>query len=369
MMAPRVGFEDLVPVEQDDGPSPVVAIRYRQEYVEAMNLFRAVLVANEMSQRALELTAEAVDMNPANYTAWEFRRRCLKALGSDLHAELRFTEETAYDNPKNYQIWFHRRAVVELLGDPAAELAFINNVLTEDMKNYHAWTYRQWVLMTFGDSHGLWAGELESVHHMLQLDHYNNSAWNQRWFTVSNIHRASWPLPAADVRRELDYAFAWLEKDIHNESPWTYIRGLMRTRAPTAAPLPTVPASDVAPPLTPGSSGGGNGGNEKEATWRFRSFPSLKRKMLALKAGSEAECVPLLGLLLEAYECDMHAVESGGGGALAGEGDDGESEGDAAAALVAAEEVCRALESADAVRAGYWQRRRTRLGRALGSIL
>lgn len=93
-----------------------------------------------------------IDQNPAHYTAWEFRRKCLKALKKDLVAELRFievctttpyrttTQHTharththtcvcalfaqgiAYDSPKNYQIWYHRRAVVELLGDPSAEL-------------------------------------------------------------------------------------------------------------------------------------------------------------------------------------------------------------------------------------------------------
>ena len=78
---------------------------------------------------------EVVEANPANYTGWQYRRRCLEALGSDLVQELRFTEESAYDNPKNYQIWFHRRAVVKLLGDPSAELAFVGNVLLEDGKS------------------------------------------------------------------------------------------------------------------------------------------------------------------------------------------------------------------------------------------
>jgi hypothetical protein len=102
---------NLQNILQDDGPNPVVEIRYTDEYRELMDLFRAVVKANEMSERALALTAEVVESNPANYTAWQYRRECLKALGSDLRQELRFSEATAYDNPKNYQIWFHRRAV------------------------------------------------------------------------------------------------------------------------------------------------------------------------------------------------------------------------------------------------------------------
>lgn len=75
---------------------------------------------------------------------------------------------------------YHRRAVVERLGDPSAEFAFLGNVLLEDGKNYHAWSYRQWLLNTFGKSHGLWDGELDRLHNLLSIDHYNNSAWNQR---------------------------------------------------------------------------------------------------------------------------------------------------------------------------------------------
>jgi len=109
-------------IPQNDGPYPVVSIRYTSEFSATMDLFRAVLASGELSSRALKLTAEVVEANPANYTGWAYRRRCLEALGSDLHVELRFTEATAYDNPKNYQIWFHRRAIVERLGDPSAGL-------------------------------------------------------------------------------------------------------------------------------------------------------------------------------------------------------------------------------------------------------
>ena len=80
----RDGWGDVEPVPQDDGPNPVVAINYAPEFREAMDLFRAVLKSGERSKRALLLTAEVVEMNPANYTAWQYRRRCLEALKSDL---------------------------------------------------------------------------------------------------------------------------------------------------------------------------------------------------------------------------------------------------------------------------------------------
>jgi len=376
------GWEDLAPLPQDDGPNPVVAIQYTDEYRELMDLFRAVMHANELSERALILTADVVEANPANYTAWQYRRQCLKALGSDLRKELRFSEATAYDNPKNYQIWFHRRAIVELLGDPAAELPFISNVLLEDAKNYHAWSYRQWVLSTYGDEHNLWDGELGSCHSLLLLDHYNNSAWNMRWFVVSRTtatsalqaagecgqgsttetspqpspqqqsSSSSSPLPPptppvppptylravspdawsdAVVLREVAYCFSWIEKAPGNESPWSYLRGLMRARRPRGKKL-AEEEEEVESEAAKSGEGGG---------WRFAQFPSLKERVLALRDGGEngGTCIPLLGLLLEILQDE--AVQA--------------SSGEAAAFLWAeVKAVCAQLAALDAVREPYW---------------
>lgn len=61
--------------------------------------------------RALELTKEALRLNAANYTVWQYRRDILKALNTDFEEELAYTE--MIDNPKNYQVWYHRRVIVE----------------------------------------------------------------------------------------------------------------------------------------------------------------------------------------------------------------------------------------------------------------
>lgn len=117
----EVDWSDIIPIEQDDGPNPIVSIAYNAEFKRLMGLFRAVIFKEELSLRVLSLTEEVLEINPANYTAWQYRRDCLKATGADLCDERRYMDNFAEDNPKNYQIWFHRRAIVELLGDGSME--------------------------------------------------------------------------------------------------------------------------------------------------------------------------------------------------------------------------------------------------------
>lgn len=45
---------------------------------EVHSYFRAIQQRNETSKRALQLTAHVIEHNSANYTAWYYRRRCLK---------------------------------------------------------------------------------------------------------------------------------------------------------------------------------------------------------------------------------------------------------------------------------------------------
>ncbi|KAF4726693.1 hypothetical protein FOZ62_011515, partial [Perkinsus olseni] len=141
------------------------------------NYFRAVIEAGEASRRAFDLTAEVIDLNAANYTAWYWRRKCLEELADDelLQGELEFTREWATDSPKNYQVWFHRRWVVQRLFDkqllskpdevmPATatddgsagsvfsyqEFDFTAEALSEDAKNLNAWSHRMFVVRLFG---------------------------------------------------------------------------------------------------------------------------------------------------------------------------------------------------------------------------
>nr|CAH8821189.1 unnamed protein product [Trichobilharzia regenti] len=99
----RKEWNDITPVPQDDNGRHIVNIAYSEEFVDAHDYFRAVLLKNELSERTFSLTSEILLMNPANYTAWEYRRRIIKEISSDLNAELRFVGSLIEEYSKNYQ--------------------------------------------------------------------------------------------------------------------------------------------------------------------------------------------------------------------------------------------------------------------------
>jgi protein farnesyltransferase/geranylgeranyltransferase type-1 subunit alpha len=107
-----------------------------------MDVFRYLSFKQEYSERGFELTVSLLDINPASYTVWQYRRECLQELNKDLNDELDFLDEFAAENPKNYQIWHHRRVVSEWLGSGERELQFTAELFADDAKNYHAWAHR-----------------------------------------------------------------------------------------------------------------------------------------------------------------------------------------------------------------------------------
>lgn len=88
-LASNLHWTDITPLAQDDGPEPhVVPIAYSAQFTETMNYFRAIVKKQELSRRALALTALAIKCNNANYSAWYYRRLCLYHLNEDLRAEV-----------------------------------------------------------------------------------------------------------------------------------------------------------------------------------------------------------------------------------------------------------------------------------------
>jgi len=219
-LSKREEWKDVQPVHQDDGPNPVCVIAYTPQFQETMDYFRAILQKNEKSDRALELTAEVISLNPANYTVWYYRRLLLKEMKKDLKQELEYVTKIGLLNSKNYQIWYHRRAIVELCNDISGEFDFTSKAIEEDNKNYHAWAHRQWIIETYNQ----WDQELDYVDSLLKDDFRNNSVWNQRYFVVSRNNTK--PLSKETIDIEINYAVEFIRKAPNNQSPWTYLRGL-----------------------------------------------------------------------------------------------------------------------------------------------
>merc|ERR1740129_927564 len=187
----RPEWKDVEPVPQVDGPKPLAVIRYPPGFEEVHNYFRAIQQRDELSERALRLTADVIEHNSANYTAWYYRRRCLTQLGSDLQAELAFADGWSRDSPKNYQVWYHRRWLISAIAEQLRskenhdeeirmlgerELDYHLGVMQvhDAFKNYNGWSHRQFVVQNFG----LWEKELDFVTDLIRLDVRNNSAWN-----------------------------------------------------------------------------------------------------------------------------------------------------------------------------------------------
>ena len=100
-----------------------------------------------------------------------------------------------------------------------------------DAKNYHVWSYRQWLVRHFG----LWETELRDVEVLLGRDVRNNSAWNHRWFVVfgredvvGEGESKGKGVGEEVVEREIGVAKEAIRLAPQNQSPWSYLRGVLR---------------------------------------------------------------------------------------------------------------------------------------------
>ncbi|KAF7344501.1 hypothetical protein MSAN_01932000 [Mycena sanguinolenta] len=243
----RPEWADVVPIPQYEKANPLAPILYSEEYKDATDYLRAVVKSGEKSERVLQLTEHVIRLNPAHYSAWQYRYETVVAIQWPLETEIALMDELADKYLKTYQVWHHRRLILTLSKEAREELAFVAKILQQDEKNYHTWAHRQWILAFYNDD-ALWAGELDFVDTMMNKDVRNNSVWHHRFFVVfqSGVREGEENRERV-VRRELIYTKQNISLAPNNASAWNYLRGVLEF---TKLPLSTV-ATFVTPYTVP----------------------------------------------------------------------------------------------------------------------
>ncbi|CAB4060574.1 FNTA [Lepeophtheirus salmonis] len=216
----RDEWKDVVPIKQSDDDN-VARINYTDKFRDVYGYIWAIFAKKEISKRALDLTKDAAELNPSNYTVWHYRRLLLDELGVDLNVERDYCRDIMEENPKCYQVWEHRKKLVEKTNDPSKELRFTEIILAKDAKNYHAWQHRLWVVCTYK----LFDEEINYTDRLLKDDIYNNSAWNHRHAVMDLLENGEFSGNA--LQSEVNFALEAIESVVDNESSWSYLTTLL----------------------------------------------------------------------------------------------------------------------------------------------
>ncbi|KAF7491380.1 Protein farnesyltransferase/geranylgeranyltransferase type-1 subunit alpha [Sarcoptes scabiei] len=235
MYKDRPEWSDIEPMPQNEGDDPIFVIKYTPQYEDTYNYFRAIQVKQEYSERAFQLTTDCVRFNPCNYTVWNYRRCLLEKLNKNLMDEMTYIHKVIFENQKNYQVWEHQKFLLRVIKEKidSKELEeieyeniasifkkFIRIILKQDdSKNYHAWQQLQWFIKFWNK----FDDELKFSEEMIQYDFRNNSAWNHRFFVISNTTGFTDTI----ARDECEYTIDLIRLGPNNESSWNYLIGVV----------------------------------------------------------------------------------------------------------------------------------------------
>ncbi|CCH41018.1 hypothetical protein BN7_555 [Wickerhamomyces ciferrii] len=218
-------WDDIEPLPIDVEGVQVSQILYSDEYRQVLGLLRALQSQKEYSERALFITQEAIKLNAAHYTVWQYRYHNIIELGKDIEEELEWVEDIALDNIKNYQIWNYRQLLLKKqeTPNPKKEFPLIQVMLDDDPKNYHVWSHRKWLVQFFNK----YDEELPFVDYFIEHDVYNNSAWSHRFFTIfSQVEKSGKAITDEIFEEEVEYTKDQIKIAPQNVSSWNYLIGL-----------------------------------------------------------------------------------------------------------------------------------------------
>ena len=221
--APSLDFAallpDLKPIPQDDGVRPLAQIAYSDSYTEAMSYLRALMAANELSQRTLTVTDYIIASNPAHYTCWGFRlkalfhvartHQALPAVSVEKSVE-KGEEEGAGGDKSDSRVEDEEGADTEKAGGVVEgqetelqwlerEIGYLDKIAVQHEKNYQIWHHRQMVMDRIGEVLGsVGAGRMIGIEEnqklrgmvrseqaftgkMFDLDSKNYHVWSYRY--------------------------------------------------------------------------------------------------------------------------------------------------------------------------------------------
>lgn len=241
-------WSDVQPVPYYAGEAPVAQIMYSKEYEKATGLLRALMQKPEYSARGLSITSDVIKLNPAHYTAWEFRYQTLKHLQLKNEAPFpknnllfqdkkmvapengEWINEMTLNNPKNYQVWNYRQLLAvdgseEYL---SGEALAVSVILEDDEKNFHAWSHYKWVLENFRTSLAMEDKIVRAFRFcesMLDADVRNNSAWSFRFF-LWGVLKPQDLQDESKFTKEEEFVRQKIQLAPANEAVWNYLVGI-----------------------------------------------------------------------------------------------------------------------------------------------
>jgi len=328
-------FDDVIPIEQDDGPNPIVQIAYSAAFKDAFDYFRAIYASKEYSNRAYYLTEKCINLNSSNYTVWEFRRIIVEKMDLSCKTELAFTEKIMGNNPKNYQIWHHRACILELMQksnnltekEISKELQLTEKVFSTDAKNYHAWQHRVALLNNYKTFFN-YENEISLIYKMICVDYRNNSVWNYLYTLHNN------DIPEFQTDQYSGYGF---DKFNYN---WLYSTIFIKNNNPIEN------LNDLEDPLSQIESSKNSMISEvdytNEASWSFLSAIfkrketknewklKVSKKVLQLTKELDPIPYPVVTFIIDHYKFMEYEIEK-------------------------LKELVKKLEETDPVRVNYWK--------------